>query len=190
MRCAIWWPSDIASGGRDRARGYRGGRGGGRGRGASAEQRQSRHGTRRLPGAAIGASAHSAEEAAALLRAGGGLRRREPVFITASKPATAQHSASMVSHASSPRPPVRSWHSAGSPRRAPRRASPPARAGSPSWVRSCARSTRKQRSSTSCARCPAAAEASRRIFVVMIKLTGSKPFGVVVITSREEVQEV
>jgi thiamine-phosphate pyrophosphorylase len=40
----------------------------------------------RLPGALIGASAHSAEEAAALLRAGADYITASPVFITASKP--------------------------------------------------------------------------------------------------------
>src|SRR3984893_5556069 len=40
----------------------------------------------RLPGALIGASAHSADEAAALLRAGADYVTLSPVFITASKP--------------------------------------------------------------------------------------------------------
>src|SRR5207253_4071572 len=40
----------------------------------------------RLPGALIGASAHSAEEAAALLRAGADYITASPIFITASKP--------------------------------------------------------------------------------------------------------
>jgi thiamine-phosphate pyrophosphorylase len=40
----------------------------------------------RLPGALIGASAHSAEEAAALLRAGANYVTASPVFVTASKP--------------------------------------------------------------------------------------------------------
>ena len=40
----------------------------------------------RLPGALIGASAHSAEEAAALLRAGADYVTLGPVFLTASKP--------------------------------------------------------------------------------------------------------
>ena len=40
----------------------------------------------RLPGALIGASAHSAEEAAALLRAGADYVTVSPVFVTASKP--------------------------------------------------------------------------------------------------------
>lgn len=39
-----------------------------------------------LPGALIGASAHSAEEASALLRAGADYVTLSPVFITASKP--------------------------------------------------------------------------------------------------------
>jgi thiamine-phosphate pyrophosphorylase len=41
---------------------------------------------RRLPGALIGASAHSADEAAALLRAGADYVTVSPVFVTASKP--------------------------------------------------------------------------------------------------------
>src|ERR1700758_233174 len=40
----------------------------------------------RLPGALIGASAHSAAEAAALLRAGADYVTLSPVFLTASKP--------------------------------------------------------------------------------------------------------
>jgi thiamine-phosphate pyrophosphorylase len=40
----------------------------------------------RLPGALIGASAHSADEAAALLRAGADYVTVSPVFMTASKP--------------------------------------------------------------------------------------------------------
>jgi thiamine-phosphate pyrophosphorylase len=40
----------------------------------------------RLPGALIGASAHSADEAAALLRAGADYVTASPVFLTASKP--------------------------------------------------------------------------------------------------------
>ncbi len=40
----------------------------------------------RLPGALIGASAHSADEASALLRAGADYVTASPVFITASKP--------------------------------------------------------------------------------------------------------
>jgi thiamine-phosphate pyrophosphorylase len=40
----------------------------------------------RLPGALIGASAHSADEAAALLRAGADYVTASPVFVTASKP--------------------------------------------------------------------------------------------------------
>jgi thiamine-phosphate pyrophosphorylase len=40
----------------------------------------------RLPGALIGASAHSADEAAALLRAGADYVTVSPVFVTASKP--------------------------------------------------------------------------------------------------------
>ena len=40
----------------------------------------------RLPGALIGASAHSADEAAALLRAGADYVTLSPVFVTASKP--------------------------------------------------------------------------------------------------------
>jgi len=40
----------------------------------------------RLPGALIGASAHSADEAAALLRAGANYVTASPVFVTASKP--------------------------------------------------------------------------------------------------------
>jgi thiamine-phosphate pyrophosphorylase len=40
----------------------------------------------RLPGALIGASAHSADEAAALLRAGADYVTLSPVFLTASKP--------------------------------------------------------------------------------------------------------
>ncbi len=40
----------------------------------------------RLPGGLIGASAHSAEEAAALLRAGADYVTASPVFLTASKP--------------------------------------------------------------------------------------------------------
>ena len=40
----------------------------------------------RLPGALVGASAHSAEEAAALLRAGADYVTVSPVFLTASKP--------------------------------------------------------------------------------------------------------
>ena len=40
----------------------------------------------RLPGALIGASAHSADEAAALLRAGADYVTVSPVFLTASKP--------------------------------------------------------------------------------------------------------
>ena len=40
----------------------------------------------RLPGALIGASAHSAAEAAALLRAGADYVTISPVFLTASKP--------------------------------------------------------------------------------------------------------
>ncbi len=40
----------------------------------------------RLPGALIGASAHSAEEASALLRAGADYVTVSPVFVTASKP--------------------------------------------------------------------------------------------------------
>jgi thiamine-phosphate pyrophosphorylase len=40
----------------------------------------------RLPGALIGASAHSADEAAALLRAGSDYVTASPVFLTASKP--------------------------------------------------------------------------------------------------------
>jgi thiamine-phosphate pyrophosphorylase len=40
----------------------------------------------RLPGTLIGASAHSADEAAALLRAGADYATVSPVFVTASKP--------------------------------------------------------------------------------------------------------
>ena len=40
----------------------------------------------RLPGALIGASAHSADEASALLRAGADYVTASPVFVTASKP--------------------------------------------------------------------------------------------------------
>jgi len=40
----------------------------------------------RLPGALVGASVHSAEEAAALLRAGADYVTVSPVFLTASKP--------------------------------------------------------------------------------------------------------
>ena len=40
----------------------------------------------RLPGALIGASAHTADEAAALLRAGADYVTVSPVFLTASKP--------------------------------------------------------------------------------------------------------
>jgi thiamine-phosphate pyrophosphorylase len=40
----------------------------------------------RLPGALIGASAHSADEAAALLRAGADYVTVSPIFVTASKP--------------------------------------------------------------------------------------------------------
>ena len=43
-------------------------------------------GRTRLPGALIGASAHAADEAAALLRAGADYVTVSPVFVTASKP--------------------------------------------------------------------------------------------------------
>ena len=91
----------------------------------------------RLPGALIGASAHSGREAASLLRAGADYVTVSPVFLTASKPGygPALGLDGLAAHRR-PKRPGRSWRWAGSPRTRSPSAAPPARTGSRSWARS------------------------------------------------------